>query len=429
MPSDRCTGDRDTVHAFASVLSNLDVRHVYGSSVITRLDRRYLIVLGACLTQFTVVGLLFSYGLFFKSFELEYGWSRTLLSSGLSFAFVVMGILASFGGYLSDRYGPRLVLAGAGALCGVGYALLSQVTQPWQLFAVFGLFIGVAMATHDVVTLSTIARQFERRRGIMTGVVKVGTAAGQISLPLVAAFLIALYDWRLALLILGIGATAVLLFAALLMKSPSASGGTDDKTEAAGVRLRDVRRSRTFWMLCAIQFAFLSSLSTIPLHIAVHGMDLGMSPALAAMLLSMIGATSVVGRLSVGALVDQIGGRRALIFCFLPLSASLLMFLAISSPWLLFAGVAVYGFGHGGLFTVMSPTVAEYFGLKAHGAIFGGVLFFGTIGAASGPIMAGRIFDLTDSYAPVFAVLAALATLGLTLVLRLPASRPAVDGD
>ena len=67
--------------------------------------------------------------------------------------------------------------------------------------------------------------------------------------------------------------------------------------------------------------------------------------------------------------------------------------------------------------------------MKAHGAIFGGVLFFGTIGAASGPIMAGRIFDLTDSYAPVFAVLAALATLGLTLVLRLPASRPAVDGD
>ena len=129
--------------------------------------------------------------------------------------------------------------------------------------------------------VAELNRQFERRRGIMTGVVKVGTAAGQISLPLVAAFFIALYDWRLALLSLGIGAAAVLLFAALLMKSPSASGGTDDKTEAAGVRLRDVRRSRTFWMLCAIQFTFISSLTTIPLHIAVHGMDLGMSPALA----------------------------------------------------------------------------------------------------------------------------------------------------
>ena len=151
------------------------------SSAFTRLDKRYLIVLGACLTQFTIIGLLFSYGLFFKTFEAEFGWSRTLLSSCMSFAFIVMGALAFFGGRLSDRYGPRLVLAVTGTLCGTGYALLSQVTQPWQLFAVFGLFIGVGMATHDVVTLSTIARQFRRRRGIMTGVVKVGTAAGQIT--------------------------------------------------------------------------------------------------------------------------------------------------------------------------------------------------------------------------------------------------------
>ena len=172
-------------------------------SAITHLDKRYLIVLGACLTQFTVIGLLFSYGLFFKIFEVEFGWSRTLLSSCMSVAFIVMGVLAFFGGRLSDRYGPRLVLAVAGTLCGMGYALLSQVTQPWQLFAIFGLFIGVGMATHDVVTLSTIAREFRRRRGIMTGVVKVGTAAGQMTVPPIAAFLIAIYDWRLALIDFG----------------------------------------------------------------------------------------------------------------------------------------------------------------------------------------------------------------------------------
>ena len=70
--------------------------------------------MGACLTQFTIVGLLFSYGLFFKALEVEYGWSRTLLSGCTSLAYFVMGVLASFGGHLSDRYGPRLVLAVAG---------------------------------------------------------------------------------------------------------------------------------------------------------------------------------------------------------------------------------------------------------------------------------------------------------------------------
>ena len=393
---------------------------------ITQLDKRYLIVLGACLTQFTVIGLLFSYGLFFKALEAEFGWSRTLLSSGTSFAFMVMGMLAFFGGRLNDRYGPRLVLAVSGTLCGMGYALLSQVTQPWQLFAIFGLFIGVGMATHDVVTLSTIARQFRQRRGIMTGVVKVGTAMGQIAVPPIAAFLIAIYDWRLALLILGIAAVALLLVAALLMKCPPASARSGNGTGAAGPSLREARRSRNFWMICAIQFSFFSTLMTIPLHIVVHGMDLGMTPALAAILLSVMGAASVAGRLSVGALVDRIGGRRALILCFVPLIASLLAFLFISAPGVLFAAVAVYGLAHGGFFTVTSPTVAEYFGLRAHGAIFGLVLFSGTIGGAAGPILAGRIFDLTNSYAPAFTALAALATLGLALVLRLPSSNPAI---
>jgi MFS family permease len=153
-------------------------------------------------------------------------------------------------------------------------------------------------------------------------------------------------------------------------------------------------------------------------------MDLGMTSAGAASLLSVMGAASIAGRLTIGGFADRIGGRRALILCFVPLIASLLLFLSIAAPWLLFGAVAIYGFAHGGLFTVISPTIAEYFGLKSHGAIFGAVVFFGTIGGAAGPILAGGIFDLTNSYSLAFAVLATLATLGLILVLRLPASSP-----
>ncbi len=402
----------------------LDISSVHPLVATAHLDKRYLIVLGACLTQFTIIGLLFSYGLFFKALEVEFGWSRTLLSSCTSFAFLVMGVLAFFGGRLNDRYGPRLVLAVAGTLCGLGYALLSQVTQPWQLFAIFGLFIGVGMGSHDVVTLSTIARWFQQRRGIMTGVVKVGTAAGQIAVPPIAALLIAAYDWRLALIILGVAAIAFLLVAAALMKSPPAGARSGNGNDAAGHLFQEARRTRALWMICAIQFLFFPTLTTIPLHIVVHGMDLGMSAALAALLLSLLGASSVVGRLSIGALVDRIGGRRALIVCFLPLIASLLAFLLIATPWVLFAIVAVYGFAHGGFFTVTSPVVAEYFGLRAHGAIFGLILFSGTLGGAAGPVVAGRIFDLTGGYSLAFTTLAVLAAMGLVLVLRLPSPNP-----
>ncbi|MBT3790515.1 MAG: MFS transporter [Alphaproteobacteria bacterium] len=393
--------------------------------VVGQIDQRILTVLGAFFVQFMTIGLLFAYGLFFKNFEVEYGWSRTLLSSSMSIAFFLSGVLAFFGGYLSDRFGPRLVLIVSGLLGCTGYVLLSQITEPWHLVVVFGLFIGVGLATHDVVTLSTIAKLFEKRRGIMTAVVKVGTATGQMVVPLVAAFLIALYDWRLALIILGIGGAVVLVVAAFLMKNPAAKNTNGVQADVPGTSFADARKSPVFWMICAIQFCFFITLATIPLHIVIHGMDLGMTPAVAASLLSVMGGASIIGRLSVGGLIDRIGGKRALIFCFLPLIASLLAFYAISVPWMLFVGVAVYGVGHGGFFTVTSPTIAQYFGLKAHGKLFGLVLFFGMFGGGLGPILGGRVFDMTGSYGPAFLTLASLAAVGLILSLRLPSKHSA----
>ena len=393
-----------------------------------KIDPRYAVVLGACLTQFMVIGLLFSYSLFFKTFEDEFGWSRTTLSSAASLAFLVMGLLAAGLGHLSDRTGPRPVLAVTGLLHGLGFALISQVSEPWHLFLIFGLFIGLGMSTHDVVTLAAVTRWFDKRRGIMTGVVKSGTAAGQMLLPLAAAFLIADIGWRGASMALGIAAAVFLLIGALLMKTPAAPTTAATETGAPSGGLRSVMTSRVFWTLCAIQFLFLPSLTTVPLHLPVHGMDLGMSATSAAVLLSTIAGASVVGRLAIGGFADRIGGKRGFILCFLPLIAGLLALLSIDTPWLLFAAALLYGVGHGGLFTIVAPTIAEFFGTRAVGAIFGAIVFFGTIGGAVGPILAGRIFDVTGSYDPAFMTLAGMAVLGLMLVLSLPqAGRSAVQ--
>ena len=92
----------------------------------------------------------------------------------------------------------------------------------------------------------------------------------------------------------------------------------------------------------------------------------------------------------------------------------------LTVPWALFTAVAVYGFAHGALFVVVSPTVAEYFGMRAHGAIFGTVLFSGTLGGSIGPILTGMMFDLSGSYLPAFLTLTGMAGLALLLVLSLP---------
>lgn len=384
------------------------------------MDARYPVVAGAWLTQFTVIGLMFCFGLFFDVFEQAFGWSRSVLSAGTALAFFMMGTLAIIGGRLADRFGPRVVLGTTGVFYGIGFAAISQVSEPWHLLVLFATLIGLGLSTHDVVTLSTIARWFERRRGIMTAVVKVGTACGQFSLPPLAAWLILTSDWQTAIIVLGAGAMVVLLVAALLMRAPPEAAPTEKDTPRPGLSRSEAWRSNLFWRLCAIQFLFFPTLMTVPLHIVAHGTDLGMSLPVAASLLSAMAAASVAGRIGVGAFVDRIGGKRGYLICFVPLIASLAMLLFVTSPQALFLVIALYGFAHGGFFTVVSPTVAEYFGLRAHGAIFGVVLFCGTIGGAIGPILAGWVFDATGGYDPAFLTLALMAGAGLAIAASLP---------
>ncbi|MHA6262820.1 MFS transporter [Arenibacterium sp. CAU 1754] len=387
------------------------------------MSSRYMVVFGACLTQFTVIGLLFSFGLFFKVFEAEFGWSRTLFSASSALSFFMMGTLAILGGRLSDRYGPRRVLAATGLAYGLGYALLSQISAPWQLFLIFGTLIGAGLGTHDVVTLSTVARWFQARRGMMTAVVKVGTAVGQIVVPPIVAALIAWLGWRSAVTALGVAAAVLLLIGALSMKAPPvvkvAQMGAP-QPDHDGVTFAQARSGRLLWTVCAIQFLFFPTLVTVPLHLPAHAMDLGMTATGAATLLSVIGAASIFGRLALGRLIDVIGGRMAYLICLSGMIIALIGLTFVVTPGPLYAVVAIYGFSHGALFVVVSPTVAEYFGMRAHGAIFGLVLFFGTLGASVGPILAGRLFDTTGSYFYAFLTLIALICLSLLLTLTLP---------
>ena len=133
--------------------------------------------------------------------------------------------------------------------------------------------------------------------------------------------------------------------------------------------------------------------------------------------------SSVLARLAIGSFFDRVGGKGALILCLVPLLASLLSLLVVNTHNSLFAVIVVYGFAHGGLFTVMSPVVAEYFGLKAHGALFGSIIFFGAISGSVAPVLAGYIFDTTGSYSMAFNFLIAMALLGLILTLGLPKRR------
>jgi len=398
----------------------------------TRYYYGYNIVLAGFLIQTFCIGAMFTYGVFFSEFQQEFGWSRALISGASSMAFFVMGAGALITGTLNDKIGPRLILTLSGTAIGVGYLFLSQISAPWQLFLLYGLFAGIGFSTHDVITLSTIARWFVKKRGLMSGIVKAGTGIGQFFGPLIASMLIPVFGWRNSYLIIGAVVLAVLVSAARIMRRDPHKMGlyTDGDREghnhiigatvkSSSLSLKGAVRTRQFPGICLAEFAVFFCLFTIIVHIVPYSMDRGLEPAAAASVLSTIGGVSMIGRIIMGMTNDRIGGKGSLIICFLVLISSLILLQFTSGIWMLFIFAAVYGFAHGGFFTVMSPMIAEYFGMTYHGQLFGFVLFMGTIGATLGPILAGYIFDITGGYETAFIALTVFASAGFIPVLFL----------
>ena len=391
----------------------------------------YNIVAAGFVIQAVSIGALFAYGVFFKEFQTEFGWSRATISGASSLAFLVMGAAGILAGRLNDRIGPRIIIAFGGISLGVGYLLMSYMQTAWQLYLFYGLVVGLGYCTHDVITLSTIARWFVKRRGMMSGVVKVGTGCGQLCLPLIATALIAVFGWRSSCFIIGASALAALVTVAQLMRRDPQSMGLlpDDgnnltaggiaTTDEGSLTLPEATRTKAFWTLCVAEFAVFFCLLTVVVHIVPHARDLGLPPTIAAGVLSTIGGVSMLGRFTMGTVNDGIGGKRSLITCFIILIVGLVWLQLSGGAWMLYFFAVIYGFAHGGLFTVMSPTVAELFGTGSHGLLFGIVLFCGTVGGALGPLMAGHIFDLAESYRLVFLILTALAFVGLILIATL----------
>jgi MFS family permease len=390
----------------------------------------HIIVAASFAIQWICVGTMFTYGIFFKPLLNEFGWSRAMISGASSTTMLFVGLMGIVSGRLNDRFGPRNIMVVSGLFLGGGYLLMSLLQAPWQLYLFYGVIVGTGMASHDVVTLSTVARWFVRRRGMMTGVVKMGTGAGQLMVPLIATALLAVYGWRSTYLIIGAGALVLFVLISLLFRrNPQQMGLLPDGAESMGsapsdsaeqgLSLREVTRTRQFWTICLAYFSSIYCLLTIIIHIVPHVTDIGISEASAAGVLSTIGGVSMAGRFVMGTASDRIGSKRTWIICFIILIASFLWLQIARELWMFYLFAVVYGFAHGGFFVVIPPMAAELFGTRAHGVIFGIIYFVGTSGGALGPVLAGYLFDITQSYQIVFLVLLILSVVGLILVLTL----------
>lgn len=390
----------------------------------------YVIVTAAFVIQVIAWGINNSFGVFFNPLLAEFGWLRATVSGAASLSFLVHGFVSIFMGGLNDRFGPRMIMSGCGVILGMGYVLMATVSAVWQLYLLFGVVVGVGLSGMDVLLLSTIARWFTKKRGTMSGIIKVGTGVGMVIMPLFMNWLIISYGWRSSFAVLGVMILVfILTLGQFLVRDPAKKGQLPDhepepaigrqESVEQGLVLQEAVQTRQFWTVCAVYFIILVCVYTILMHIVQHAIDLGISASDAAAILAMIGGASIGGRLLVGMGSDRIGNRRALLICLSLLFAGLMWLHAAKTLWMFYVFAAVHGFAHGGFFALSSPLVAGLFGIRSHGVIFGFVIFSSTIGGAIGPVLAGHIFDVSGSYQLIFHILASLSLAGVILTATL----------
>src|SRR6266436_4094029 len=208
---------------------------------------RWVIVAAGALMTCVGIGAMFSLAVYLQPMSAETGWSRTGISSAMTLDFLVMGAAGFAWGTISDRFGPRLVVLAGAVLLGLGLVLASRATSLIQFQLTYGLLVGFATGAFFAPMIAAVTAWFEDNRSLAVSLVSAGMGVAPMTISPFARWLISTYDWRTAMMTIGIVAWALLIPAALLVRQPPtvASGAVVGPVAAAEPSMSAVEAFRS----------------------------------------------------------------------------------------------------------------------------------------------------------------------------------------
>jgi MFS family permease len=366
----------------------------------------------------------------------EFGWSRATISAAVAINLVVFGLSGPFSAALVERIGLRRVVTVALGLIAGSAALTPLVTEPWQLYILWGLITGAATGAVAPVLAAMIAtRWFVERRGLVVGLLTAANSTGQlIFLPLMSH--IEMEGWRWVMLVPAAAALIALPVAGLLMRDRPSDlglapyGGAPVEPPRVGAPassavavLLEAVKTGTFWAL-AVSF-FVCGATTVGL-IAVHFIpaahDHGMAATTAAGMLAVMGILDIAGTTASGWLTDRTDPRKLLFWYYALRGVSLVLLsnALTTQSYTLVLFVAFYGLDW---IATVPPTVAlvaRRFGPEKSSIVFGWVFTFHQLGGAAAAYGAGLVRGWNGDYLPVFIASGVLCGIAAVVVLRIP---------
>jgi MFS family permease len=382
------------------------------------------VVLAACFGVMAGFGSLFVYtfAVFVKPLSAAFGWNREAISLGFGLAAITLGLVSPLLGRWIDRFGPRRIILPCMTMYGCAIISLAQLhSQLWQFYLTCIVLGVVGNGAAHLAYSRSISTWFQRRLGMALAFVMVGAGLGAMILPVVAQAIISRSGWRAAYL--SLGCLALLLGLPLSWRYIVERGAIRRETAPVshcGLTWQQGLRSFAFWIIVAILFVSSISMNGAITHLSALLTDRGITPGDAALCASLLGGSSVLGRVGVGWLLDRFfGARVALVVNLITAAGIFLLARASSFPAGCFAA-ALIGIGAGGEAAITPYLLTRYFGLRAFSTLYGLTWTFYAAAGAIGPVILGRAFDLTGSYTSLLVVLAAALSLAAAMNLLLP---------
>ncbi len=393
--------------------------------------RRYWVLPVAGAVGYSMAGLqTYAIGPFIMPLEQEFGWSRAEVMIGLTISNLIGFACNLATGVAVDRLGPRRVgLTGLFVKAGA-FALLATATGSvlnWSLLWVLVAF--GAVMTMSTVWSSAVASRFEAGRGFALAMALSGTSICAAISPVVGAWLIANYGWRVGFAGLG-GVWLLLTLPVVFLFYRGRQDEVRDAVKAgmpeaaqpvlSGMSLREGARTPSFWILLLCGFNYSIYVLAIAPNLVPLLVEKGSTAMVAAQVASLVGVVAIVSRLSAGFLLDVLPANivGACIFM-LPVIGCGLLLLDSPSFALLVLAVMSFGMTIGAEFDVIVYLTSRQFGIKAFGTLFGAMLTSGALGGAIGPVTAGWIHDRFGTYDPLLALLMVLMTISALMVLTI----------
>lgn len=364
------------------------------------------------LATFTLFGVVYSFGAFFKPIAAQFGANRSATSAIFSITSCISFLLGPFTGHLADRFGPRRIAAIGAVTIGVGLAATSQISHLWAAYITYGLGVGIAIACCYVPLIAAVSGWFLKRRNMALGVTVSGIGVGTLVTAPVAAELIRRLGWREAYMVLAVIATALLFVCVWLIEAPPI------ELDASEFSVRRILRTRQFKLMYAACTLWTVATAMPFVFLPAYAQGVGIKAVAAAALVGFIGFASTAGRLGLGPLADRFGLMVTYRYCILVLGLCFTMWLYGKSYGMLVAFALVMGASYGGAVALTPAVVAELFGTRGLGVVLGSLYTGCAIGTLLGPPFCGALIDRTGSYR--LAILFTLAVTVVSYVILLP---------